>query len=191
MTLVKTPQMTLFEKKELKSLLHSSNSGAVISECEKYRYELWRIWDRSLPSILFIMLNPSTADHIKNDRTITRCINFAKSWGYGSLYVGNLFAYRSKNPKDLYTIKDPVGPENLDHLSKMVKITNKIILAYGNGKVIKDYSISTGALVHLLQLSFWNHEFFCIDKSKDGVPCHPLYLKKDLVPQKFKFIGSV
>lgn len=183
MMLMDAPQMTLFEKKELKSLLHNSNSGAVISSCEKYRYKLWRIWDRSLPSVLFIMLNPSTADDVENDRTITRCINFAKSWGFGSLYVGNLFAFRSKKPKDLYTISDPIGPENLNHLSEMVKATDMIILAYGNGNVVKKLS-SDKSMLHLLQLSFFNQEFWCIDKSKDNIPCHPLYLKKTLVPEK-------
>nr|WP_252726063.1 DUF1643 domain-containing protein [Acinetobacter indicus] len=55
--------------------------GAEISECSKYRYSLWRIWDKDKPIFTFIGLNPSTADHVQDDPTITRCINFAKSWG--------------------------------------------------------------------------------------------------------------
>jgi len=35
--------------------------GAVFSPCEKYRYVLWRTWDDTLPKVVFIGLNPSTA----------------------------------------------------------------------------------------------------------------------------------
>jgi len=38
---------------------------------------------------MIIGLNPSTADENENDPTITRCINFAKSWGYGGVCVTN------------------------------------------------------------------------------------------------------
>ena len=36
-------------------------STAVYSDCERYRYSLTRIWARSGPRALFVMLNPSTA----------------------------------------------------------------------------------------------------------------------------------
>ena len=56
------------------------------------------------PLILFIGLNPSTADETKNDPTIRRCINFAKDWGYGGVMIANLFAfcllYTSPRPRD-------------------------------------------------------------------------------------------
>lgn len=64
--------------------------GAVITG--DYRYLLWREWDISNKTVSFIMLNPSRADAQINDPTITRCINFALSWGYGRLEVVNLFA---------------------------------------------------------------------------------------------------
>ena len=38
--------------------------GASISNCRQYRYCLWREWDRIRPTIAFLMLNPSTADHL-------------------------------------------------------------------------------------------------------------------------------
>ncbi|WP_417651456.1 DUF1643 domain-containing protein, partial [Acinetobacter baumannii] len=59
--------------------------GAIISDCNKYRYSLWRIWDKEKPIFTFVGLNPSTADREQDDRTIRRCINFAKSWGGGLL----------------------------------------------------------------------------------------------------------
>ena len=82
------------------------NRGATFSKCKIYRYRLWRIWDAKKPTVLFIMLNPSTAGSTMDDPTIKRCIGFAKSWGYGGLYVGNLFAYRSTQPKGLLKLND-------------------------------------------------------------------------------------
>ena len=87
--------------------------GAVITD--NYRYLLWREWNSSSTldsrynggnlrnalsrkTVSFIMLNPSRADAQINDPTITRCINFARSWGYGRLEVVNLFAYRTSKP---------------------------------------------------------------------------------------------
>jgi hypothetical protein len=43
------------------------------------------------------MLYPSTADDYHDDNTITCAIRFAKFWGFGTLYVGNLYAYRAQN----------------------------------------------------------------------------------------------
>ena len=45
------------------------------------------------------MLNPSTADAQTNDPTIRRCLQFAQAWGYGTLEVVNLFAFKG-NPAD-------------------------------------------------------------------------------------------
>ena len=68
--------------------------NAELSACGKYRYRLSRIWDDKKPLVLFIMLNPSTADAEQDDPTIRRCIAFAKNWGYGGFMAGNLFAFR-------------------------------------------------------------------------------------------------
>jgi hypothetical protein len=60
---------------------YNFKTDAKFSACRKYRYALWRTWDESKPSAMIIGLNPSTADENENDPTITRCFNFAKSWG--------------------------------------------------------------------------------------------------------------
>ena len=62
--------------------------------------------------MLFIGLNPSTADGIDDDPTIRRCIRFAKDRGYGRLSVANLFAYRATRPADLRRTRHPIGKAN-------------------------------------------------------------------------------
>ena len=75
--------------------------SAIISDCSKYRYELHREWDKKKKKVLFIMLNPSTADGLNNDLTTIRCMNFAKRWGFGGIMIGNIYPFRAKRPKDL------------------------------------------------------------------------------------------
>ena len=67
---------------------------AQLSDCQKYRYALWRRWGEG-SQVVFVMLNPATADAAKDDPTIRRCIGFARAWEFGSLAVGNLFAFRT------------------------------------------------------------------------------------------------
>ena len=69
--------------------------SAKISSCGLYRYDLWRVWDSQKENVCFIGLNPSTADENKDDPTIRRCMAFAMAWGYGSLCMLNLFAFRA------------------------------------------------------------------------------------------------
>ena len=85
-------------------------SGAIFSECKKYRYLLWRKWGKSPHSkyVMFVGLNPSTADESIDDPTIRRCICFAKDWGYDGLFMANLFAYRATYPVDMFKFAEPI-----------------------------------------------------------------------------------
>lgn len=153
--------------------MNNIKKGATISECGFYRYELWRFWDELKPKLLFIMLNPSTADSELDDPTIRRCIGFAKKWGYGGFYVGNLFAFRSKKPTDLLNEENPYGDFNNYYLSEMANKCSVAVCAWGNFPVLKKMGISpTLDNIHIPKKY--------IDLSINGTPKHPLYLKKEL-----------
>lgn len=139
-----------------------------------YRYQLWRIWDENKPLILFIMLNPSTADHTVDDPTIRRVIGFAKSWDYGGVFVVNLYAYRCTKPKDLRQTDDPMGKDNIQHIENVLGLVDRVIYAWGNNKKEPDW------LRDLVESPY------CIDVSKKGIPKHPLFLKKELQPQVYQ-----
>ncbi len=53
-----------------KMIDNNLNSGALFSDDRVYRYALWRTWSPSQPSVMFIGLNPSTADESQDDPTI-------------------------------------------------------------------------------------------------------------------------
>ncbi|MCL6605535.1 MAG: DUF1643 domain-containing protein [Paenibacillus sp.] len=151
----------------------NSKMGAVLDETEKYRYSLWRVWDIKLPRLLFIMLNPSTADHTQDDPTIRRCIGFAKSWGYGAIEVVNLFAYRATDPKELRNKKiDPIGIDNDNYIISRASECKDIVLAWGtNGGFLK----RDKAVLKLLV----NYKLNCLEETKFGHPKHPLFVKGD------------
>ena len=43
---------------------------ALFSSCRRFRFELTRDWDSSRPRLMYVMLNPSTADAERDDPTI-------------------------------------------------------------------------------------------------------------------------
>jgi hypothetical protein len=145
-------------------------SNARFSDCEKYRYTLTRTWSENKGRILFIGLNPSTADEVKNDPTVTRMINFAKSWGYGSATVCNIFAFRATFPSDLKKSQDPIGKENDKWIAHELNSADKVIAAWGNhGKFLLR---SNDVLKYLKKF----HHF---GLTKQGEPRHVLYLRND------------
>jgi hypothetical protein len=170
----KTPSKPSKQNKtKKKNKIHKGTmkTHAIISSDDKYRYQLSRIWDDGKPAVLFIMLNPSTADSEADDPTIRRVINFSKSWGYGGVYVGNLYAFRSTDPKKLQSTENPEGDENIDNIKILLGLTNRVIYAWGNNRKEPEW------LRHLVDTPY------CIDISKKGIPKHPLYLKSDLQPK--------
>ncbi|MFC4305772.1 DUF1643 domain-containing protein [Cohnella boryungensis] len=148
------------------------NVGAVMDPTDTYRYSLWRIWNADLPTVLFIMLNPSTADANKDDPTIRRCIGFAKAWGFGALEVRNLFAYRATDPDELKRCADPIGPDNDKHILEGARIADKIVLAWGT----KGSLLGRGQAVYQMIAKY---EPECLAISADGHPKHPLYIRAD------------
>ena len=151
---------------------------AKLSDCRKYRYALWRTWDDSKPYVMIVGLNPSTADETKDDPTLTRCIKFAKYWGYGGLCMANLFAFRATEPSDMMASSDPVGLENDSWLSKLSKDAGIVVAAWGNDGSHLGRSSAIKAMLPNLHY---------IKMNKSGEPAHPLYLRSSLVPTPMIF----
>ena len=146
-------------------------SEAVYSKCENYRYTLTRVWDENKKKVLFIMLNPSTADETKNDPTVERCERRAKKLNFGSFRICNIFAWRETSPLQLMKTDEPVGKDNDFHISKSVLWSDVIICAWGTHGTyfnreaeVKNLLSNNGAKLYHLGLT------------KNGHPKHPLYI---------------
>ena len=146
---------------------------AKLSGCRNYRYALWRTWDSSKPFVMFVGLNPSTADETTDDPTLTRCINFAKSWDYGGVCMANLFAFRATAPSDMKASDNPVGRENNQWLKKLAKDSALVIAAWGNDGSYLGRSEQVRELLPNL---------YCLKLNKSGEPAHPLYQAAKLKP---------
>ena len=145
--------------------------GAKISDCTKYRYSLWRIWDKEKPIFTFVGLNPSTADHVQDDPTITRYINFAKSWGGGGIYMANLFAYRATDPQEMMSQDDPIGSDNDFYLNELANQSQKIIACWGNYGAYQQRSTAVKELL--------KDKLYYLELNKTGEPKHPLYIHSE------------
>lgn len=156
------------------------DKGATFSNDRKYRYRLWRVWDTSKKPILFLMLNPSTADENVLDPTVRRCVGYAMKWGYGRMDVCNIFALRSTDPKELYKSEDPIGVENDTHIRIAANECDKIIAAWGNHGGYKNRSID---IIKLLTYPI-EYPVYALAKTKSNQPVHPLYQKGDIIPER-------
>lgn len=140
--------------------------AAIFSDCRFYRYTLYRRWivddDEDRGNVLFICLNPSTSDEIKDDPTIRRCIGFAKDWGFSSVGIGNLFAYRSTDPSGIRNPMNPIGEENDRWLVKMNQCAQFTVAAWGNNGSFRNRASEVCDLIP---------NMYCFGKNKSGDCC--------------------
>jgi hypothetical protein len=144
---------------------------AEISECGKYRYALRRRWgDHMSLDCAFVMLNPSTADAKTDDATIRRCMQFASDWGFGGIFVANLYAYRATDPKALKALGAVLrfGPGNDWALHRATRDYPRVVFAWGGNR-----------LDELPSFRSYDNPPLCFGKTKSGEPLHPLYQPSD------------
>ena len=133
---------------------------------------------------LFIMLNPSTADEQQSDPTVTRCKDWTKKWGYGTLWVCNIFGFRSTDPGQLKLVDDPIGRLNDHYILKYAKQADRIICAWGTHGELLDRG---PRVLHMLEEESWLGKTYHLGElTKDGHPGHPLYKKGDVELMQFE-----
>lgn len=176
-------------------------SSAVFDKDRIYRYSLVRRWKPG-PMVLWVMLNPSTADETVLDPTLRRCLGFTQRWGhalgdFGGFVVCNLYAFQSTDPKGLWERRtvdimspegvwmgtmivnppdDPVGPGNDDAIREAAKACDLTIVGWGgNAKPERERKVAQ--LLHDIGVKPQ-----ALRLSKDGSPGHPLYLPGNTKP---------
>lgn len=151
-------------------------SGAWMEE--SYRYLLWRREGHSHRLLVFLMLNPSTADGTEDDPTIRRCLGFMRKLQYDRMAVVNLFAWKSTDPKKIPRGVGEAawGPKNNEVILDVCGQASEVIAAWGASGRMK--TVVYPRCWEVLQL---------LDKAKiplsvlaftdQGDPRHPLMLK--------------
>ena len=156
-------------------------TGGDMSPDGLYRYRLWRRWGPG-EDVVWIMLNPSTADATTDDRTISRCISFSQGWGFGGMEVVNLYALRATDPKELVGHPDPEGPDNARawQAAGCFEGDRTVVAAWGG-------HVDMSGLRRSRVLSGRSMAGFkCLGTTEKGHPRHPLYVKNGTAPISFR-----
>ncbi|BFH61894.1 DUF1643 domain-containing protein [Paenibacillus azoreducens] len=152
------------------------NQDAIFDSERKYRYLLTREWDTNLPKLLYIMLNPSVANEVSEDRTSKQCLYFANKFQYGSLEIVNLYSLISTDPKGLKkSLIDPVGSETDKHIREAALRADRVIVAWGEKHF---FNKRDKQVIELLRKE--EVELFCLKMAKTGHPRHPSRLGHDI-----------
>lgn len=150
----------------------SQFSGAVLDVGRKYRFLLWRFWDER-PRMLFIGLNPSTANELIDDPTIRRLCGFAQGWGFGGLYACNLYSYITPHPEELLPETRHHGA-NTPAIQMALRLSVLTVCGWGDGiKAIPQGDNCVQAVYELMESPM------CLGLTASGNPKHPLYLPSE------------
>jgi hypothetical protein len=158
--------------------------SAIFSPCGTYRYRLERELGQTGPTGAFIMVNPSTADAICDDHTITKVQGFARRLGWSRVIVGNVFAYRATNIGDLASAPDATGPDNAAHLARIMDEAGMVICGWGRlSKLPPGLRGEWRGIAGLAQRT--GMPLHCFGTTRDGHPLHPLTLPYALEPRRW------
>jgi hypothetical protein len=147
-----------------------------------YRYDLQRYWSDRLPTALWVMLNPSKADHLFDDPTIRKVRGFTHRWGLGGFVVVNLFSLRSTYPEELGRHAEPVGrftDETIKHWANGMTKGSRIVMAWGaHGGLHGRDEVVTEILASATKPTY------VLGWTKGGQPLHPLMQPYALEPRQ-------
>lgn len=144
-----------------------SERGAIFNDNRTERYVLWNIWQVHAPLVLFIGLNPSTADECADDPTTKRLYHHACKWGFGGLVVMNCFSTIEKYPKNLKYCGH--WATNLLYLDKVEPFCDEVVFMWGRSELVKKLGRDV-----FFKNRFKNAKQ--MGSNMDGSPKHPLYL---------------
>ena len=159
---------------------------AVFDARGRYRYSLTRRWEGGRGRVAMILLNPSTADARRDDPTLRRCIGFARGWGFQTLEVVNLFAFRTPHPARLRQARFPIGPENDAHLLRAVGEAERVVLAWGVHGNWRGRDAQVLALLGAVR-----NDWVCLGRTRDGLPRHVLFLPGETPLTPFGRVGGL
>ena len=143
--------------------LRYTKATAIFSKDGTKRYQLYREWDATKKTILFVLFNPSSASATQDDPTLRRVVGFASSWGFGRVLVGNLYPHCSPSPKKVPHL-GVYSPKNKAQVASMCSKVSTVVYAWGQNHPVPKWLTALVAAPKVIALT------------KAGLPKHPLYL---------------
>lgn len=162
-------------------MITGTKRAAALSECGGYRWTLTRTWDER-PILLVAMFNPSAADALKDDPTITLVCHIAAHNGFGGIVVVNAIPLRSAIPGPAVDMIRGKGwnlqarsmlQQNMIAIRTEVQNAGAVMLAWGAlGVRVKDWMSAVEAeIVGALPAGV---PLYCLRRTAAGHPMHPL-----------------
>ena len=148
--------------------------SAILSPCSMYRYRLTREVNQTGKIVIaYFGVNPSTADASNDDQTVKRWRGFAERNDAKRFIVGNVFAYRATDVKELSHVEDPIGPDNNAHIQSLIDEADVLVPCWGGRKKLRKHlHVHLDALMQRLLQS--NKPVMCLGKTATNDPLHPL-----------------
>lgn len=160
------------------ALMQGVRGDAVFSADGRYRPLMRRWLGDAFPAryLLFIGMNPSTADATVNDPTCAREWTFAQREGFDAMIKANVGDYRATDPRMLLAPGVVASsPANLPAIREAAAGAAKVILCHG--RLNKALAPAGAAMVEALRAD--GTALWCFGVNGDGSPKHPLYLRGD------------
>lgn len=135
-----------------------------------------------------IGINPSTAEPNNLDNTLRNVKRTASDLGYDSWIMINIYPQRATNPNELDKHLNFVyHNQNMDNIEYVFLDYDKIDIWTAWGALITKRIFLIKCLKNIFELSnkFKTNWYSIGQKSKNGHPHHPLYLKKELPLDRF------
>lgn len=139
----------------------------------------------------WVMCNPSTADGLRDDATISKLTKYSRQWGYDGMWVCNLWARKGRDWGRLIRYyqasQDIVGPENDAAIAGMMAHVTEgrgeVVWAWGQvATKIPEYRARVSR-VKAIAKAIPNIQLRYLAITRSGAPSHPLYLRDDISPK--------
>jgi len=167
------------------ALMPGVRGDATFSADGRYRQLMRRWTGDEFPEryIMFIGMNPSTADATVNDPTCAREWTFANREGFSAMVKANVGDYRATVPKMLLAPGvAAVSADNLPTIRRSAASAGLVVLCHG--KLNKALVQSGRDIVAALKAD--GIDLWCFGTNGDGSPKHPLYLRADTPLVRFE-----
>lgn len=142
---------------------------AFVTPCGRFRTWLTRRWAHGGKTLLWVMLNPSTADADNDDQTLLKCVAISQHNGFNALCVVNLYDYRATEIRELKKAGYPRSAAWLATIRQKLLESDSTVVAWGASAV--PYHAA-----YMIQYLSDFRPVYRVALTKSGQPGHPLYL---------------
>ena len=163
---------------------------AEFSDDYRFRHKLMRDWTvegQHSRTILWIGMNPSTANIDFNDPSCHREFLFSRQWEYTRYLKGNILDYRATRPRDIpRDLGAARSLRNLEAIGEMAADAECVVIAHGN--MLKRHHPAIDDVLRVLAQN--RVPMFCLGWTGKGVPRHVLTVPADVQLQRLDMLAA-